>query len=199
MLEDYKFWAANIAVFMTLYAYYPYLKGIFRGRTKPHCFTWLVWSLVSIIAVIIQIVEGGGMGAWPTLAAVFTCLLITILALFKGSKDIKLIDYVFFGLSLSAIPLWVLFKDPVYSALLVTGIEIVAALPTLRKSWHKPEEEVALTYGLNTARYMLSIVALEALNIATTAYPAGMVFMNGMIFFVLIIRGRILSKLKIGA
>jgi len=188
LLDDYKFWLASIAVILALYAYVPYLIGIFKGKTRPHLFTWLIWSIVTCIAVVVQIMEGGGMGTWPTMAAAITCLFITALAVKYGSKDIKKIDYFFLIASLSAIPLWIITNNPTYSALLVTFIEIIAAIPTIRKSWNKPEEEVTSTYGINTARYFLSIIALASFSISTVAYPVGMVFMNGLIFAVLLIR-----------
>lgn len=190
LLDDYKFWLASIAVVMALYAYIPYLIGIFKGETKPHVFTWIIWSIVTSIAVVIQFIEGGGMGTWPTMAAAITCLFITLLAFKYGSKDIQKVDYFFLVASLSAIPLWIVTNNPLYSALLVTFIEIVAAIPTIRKSWHKPEEEVTSTYGINTVRYFLSIVALASFSISTVAYPVGMVFMNGLIFAVLLIRNK---------
>ena len=189
VLEDYKFWVASIAIFLTFYAYIPYLIGIFKGNTKPHLFTWLIWSIVTLIAVVVQVLEGGGMGSWPTIAAAVTCFFITLLAFKFGSKDIRKIDYIFLLASLSAIPLWLITNNPAYSAVLVTIIEIVAALPTIRKSWNSPEEEVMSTYGVNTFRYILSIFALAAFSVSTVAYPIGMVFMNGLIFCVLLIRG----------
>lgn len=188
MLEDYKFYLASIAVCLAIYAYIPYLKGIFSGKTKPHLFTWIIWSLVTLIAVIIQFVEGAGWGVYPTLIAMLLCFWITILSFKYGSKDIKKIDYVFLTISLMAIPLWILTKNPTYSALLVTGIEIVAAIPTIRKSWNYPEQEVSLSYGLNTLRYILSIFAIASFSIATVAYPIGMVLMNLIIFLILIYR-----------
>jgi len=130
------------------------------------------------------------MGAWPTIAAAATCFFITLLAIKYGSTDIKKIDYIFLIASLSAIPLWIITKNPTYSALLVTLIEIIAAFPTIRKSWYRPEEEVVSTYGLNTLRYFLSILALASFSISTTAYPIGMIFMNGIIFTILVLRGK---------
>jgi uncharacterized membrane protein YfhO len=188
VIYDYKFYFAILAVFLTLYAYTPYLIGIFRGKTKPHCFTWLIWSIVAVIATLIQILEGGGMGSWPTIVATLTCFLITFLSIKYKTEHIKRIDYVLFTVSLCSIPLWVITNSPVYSALLVTGIEIVGALPTIIKSWHHPKEEVMSTYGLNSIRYLLSILSLSTISIATIAYPIGMVFMNGVIFAILFIR-----------
>jgi len=143
---------------------------------------------VTLIAVVVQIIEGGGMGSWPTIAAAATCFFITFTAIKYGSKDIKKVDYIFLIASLSAIPLWLITNNPTYAAILVTFIEIIAAFPTIRKSWHHPEEEVVSTYGINTVRYVLSILALASFSVATVAYPIGMVFMNGLIFIVLLIR-----------
>ena len=190
MIFDYKSWLGLIAVALTVYAYIPYLRGIYAGTTKPHLFTWIVWSVVTLIAVIIQIVEGAGAGAWPTVIAALICFWITYLSITRGSKDIKKIDWFFLISSLCAIPLWIITNNPAWSALLVTGIEIVASFSTIRKSWTAPEHEVMLTYGLNTFRYVLSIIALASFSVATLAFPLGMVFMNALIFGVLLLRGK---------
>lgn len=187
---DYKSWIAAIAIGLTFYAYIPYLRGIFAGQTKPHLFTWLIWALITLIAFIIQLVEGGKAGSWPTAVAGLLCILVAILALKYGSRDIRPSDWFFLVASLCGIPLWMFTKDPTASALLITLVEISAAFPTLRKSWTAPGEEIMQTYALNTIRYLLSLIALAHFSIATTAYPVGMVLMNGAIFSVLLIRSK---------
>lgn len=188
MLEDYKTWLATAAIGLTIYAYVPYVRGLLAGTTKPHMFTWIIWSLVTFIAVSIQVTEGAKAGAWPTIVAAILCFWITLMSIKHGTKDIRRSDWFFFIASLSAIPLWLWADDPTSAAILVTALEIVAAIPTLRKSWHAPHEEVASTYGINTLRYVLSIFAVASFSIPTLAYPIGMVFMNGLIFAVLVCR-----------
>lgn len=186
MLEDPKLWFAIISVLLTLYAYIPYLTGILRGETKPHLFTWIVWLIMTFITVFIQVVEGGGMGAWSTIAGAIVCFSVTVLSIKYGSKDIKKVDYVFLIAALAAIPLWLITDSPTYAALFVVGIEIMAFSPTVRKSWHAPNTEVMSTYGLNTLRYVLSIFALSQISIATIAYPFVKVLMNGLIFSIIL-------------
>ena len=193
MLQDYKVWLAIVAVCLTIFSYAPYLRGIFLGTTKPHLFTWIVWALTTSIAAIIQIVKGAASGAWPTSVGAILCILVSLLSIKRGSTDIKKIDWLFLLASLGALPLWAISKDPTWSAILVTGICIVASFPTLRKSWSSPEQEVALTYAIGIVRFLLSIVALKSYSIATTVSPAGMVFMNILIFSLLLIRRRIIK------
>lgn len=121
------------------------------------------------------------------------CVLVALLSIRYGSKDIKKIDWWFLGASLAAIPLWIICEDPTASAVLVTMIEIVAAFSTIRKSWIHPEQENALSFGIHSIRFMLALFALEVFSIATVAYPVGMVFMNGMIFLILEMRRRVLK------
>ena len=194
LTEQYQLWMASMAIFLALYAYGQYLKSMFQGKTKPHFCTWLVWFIVTAIAVFIQMLEGAGMGAWPTLVAAFICFFVTVLSIKYGSKDIRRIDFIFLIASLCIIPVWLLADNPALAALLVTVIEIIAALPTIRKSWHHPHEETMSTYGLNTIRYTLSIFALASFSIATVAYPLGMVVMNGSIFLVLLVRRTALTQ-----
>lgn len=188
MLDDYKIWLAGIAVILTVFAFAPYIRGIYSGTTRPHLFSWLVWSIVSFIAAIIQVKEGAAAGAWPTIIATGLSCWITALAVTRGSKDIKKIDWYFLFASLSAIPLWLALNDPTLSAILITVIELIAAGSTIRKSWVNPKEEVMMTYGLNTLRSILSIVALSSFSIATVVYPAGMVLMNGALCAILLLR-----------
>ena len=196
MLNDYKVWLAAVAVGLTIFAYIPYLRGIYSGVTKPHLYTWAVWTLTTLIAAVIQIAKGGAAGSWSTFVAALLCFWITCLSVQRGSKDIRRVDRYFLIASLAAVPLWIVLKDPTWSAILLTGIELVASFPTLRKSWLHPEQEVPITWGINAIRFSLSIAALGAYSIATTAYPAGMVLMNGLICIEVLIRGKILKKTK---
>ena len=190
MLQSYKDGLAIIAIVLTVFAFYPYIRGIFENKVKPHLFTWIVWALTTFIAAVIQVVKGAASGAWSTLLAALLCFWVVGLSVRRGSKDIRKIDWFFLLASLSAIPLWIMMEDPTWSAVLVTGIEIVAAFPTLRKSWLYPEQESTSSYTINTFRYLLGAIAVEKYSIATLIYPVGMVLLSGLISVVLIMRGR---------
>ena len=56
MLE-YKTILGIIAVIIALAGYVPYFRDIFRGKTKPHAFSWLVWASLTGIAFFGQIFD----------------------------------------------------------------------------------------------------------------------------------------------
>ena len=179
-----------IAALIGIYAFYPYLRDILRRKTRPHIFTWGIWGVLMGIGFFAQLSEGAGPGAWVT--GVFTVLnlLIVILALKYGEKDFTRSDWVMLVVALLAIPLWMLTKNPLWSVILISVIDVVAFLPTFRKSWSKPHEETLETFVWVSLSFFLSFWALEAVNLTTTLYPATLLGINIVFITLSLIRRR---------
>jgi len=177
-----------IATAIAVYSYCPYLAGILTGRTKPHVFSWFLWGLLMGIACVAQVSEGAGPGAWVTGYFSLSSFLIATLALKRGDRDITRLDKATFLLALMAIPLWLATDDPLWSVILVTGIDMLAFFPTFRKSWRRPQEEIAQTYILSMVALGVSILALDVANLVTALYPAALVVMNGLLGALILMR-----------
>jgi hypothetical protein len=89
---NYKVILGLVAVIIAIVSYIPYFRDIFVGKTKPHLFTWLVWTLLSAIAFFGQIFNQGGAGAWVTGVIAIVSGIIFILAIFTGEKEITFSD-----------------------------------------------------------------------------------------------------------
>lgn len=177
-----------VAVFLTLVAYIPYIRDTISGKTTPHIYTWFIRALVTAIAFGLQVGGGAGVGSWVTLAIVVACSSVFFLGLRNGKKDITVSDTFFLCLSLIALGLWLIVKQPVLSIILVSLIDMLGFVPTIRKSWHKPYSETLFLYELNTFRHVLSLLALESYSIVTRLYPATWVVANGLFSVMLTIR-----------
>lgn len=165
-----------------------YLRDIFRGKTKPHAFSWLVWSIMEAIAFTAQVVKHGGAGAWVTGASAAISFFIFLLALAKGKKDFPWFDWIALAISLIAVFLWWLTKEPTMSVILVVIVDAAAFIPTFRKGYHKPFEETITEYELSTFKHLLGILALQAYSISTWLYPASLVMTNSLFVLLLIVR-----------
>lgn len=64
-----------------IYAYYPYIRDILRGKNKPHIFSWIVFVIMDIIAFLIQFNDNAGPGAWGILTTGIGALVVFLLAL----------------------------------------------------------------------------------------------------------------------
>lgn len=179
-----------IAVLLTFVGYIPYMRDTIKGKTTPHIYTWFLWSLVSYIAFALQISDKAGPGAYLTFAAATATLIICILGLRQGKHDITLSDTVFLILALFSLVLWLFADQPVSSTILISLIDILAFVPTIRKSWNKPHEETLFSYAMNTVRFGIGIAALERYTIVTSLYPLTWVVANGLFSLFLIVRRR---------
>lgn len=182
-----KEWLGLIAAVMAIVAHVPYVADIIRRKTKPHVFTWLIWAMLTLFVFFGQWERGAGPGAWSTMVAGSISIFVAILSLKYGTKDITKLDKVFFGAALISIIPWYLTKDPTISVLLLTGIDGVAFIPTIRKTANDPSSETLFTYALNVPRHAISVVAIAHYNAATYIYPSMLVIMNAVVVITIVL------------
>lgn len=178
---------AGSIIAVILYSYY--LVRVLHGDTKPHPYSWLIWSLVAGISGAGQIAGGGGAGSWVTITSSFMCFIIFLSSLKYGEKRIHSFDTTCLLVSLLAIPLWILTDTPLWSVILVTIVDTVGFIPTIRKSYFKPYEEAVLTYIGSSLKNGLGILALETHSLVTLLYP-GTLLLTCTLFSVLILLRR---------
>lgn len=178
-----------IAIGLTFAGYFPYIRDIIRGTTQPHIYSWFLWTVVGTVAFSLQYSDGGGVGTFVTLAAVVMCATVFLLSLIrKSQKHITKSDTIFFILTIIAIALWLFAKQPVLSAILITIVDFLCFVPTIRKSWYRPDTETPSFYLINTLRFFLAVVSLQRYTIITALYPGVWFVGNGL--FALMLRVR---------
>jgi len=193
-MENIKPYLGILAVCLGMLAYTIYISGILNNRTKPHAFSWLLWTLTTAVVFIAQTAKGAGAGSWSTGFTCVVCLAIGIISIFKYDKAYTLTDVLFIGVALLALLPWFFTKNPTTSVILIASIDVIGYGPTLRKSYYYPHEEKAISFGLNSVKHLLSLLALQSFMVATWIYPASQIFMNGLVLVIVLIRKRKLAK-----
>jgi hypothetical protein len=147
--------------------------------------TWLpcvhrqnIWSIVSCVIFFGQVAKGAGIGAIPTAASEVFTILIFFFSLKNGFKHIRKVDHVFLALALLGLVPWALTKDPTISVIIVVAIDLIAFMPTLRKTYKYPKTETPLLYIMNVLRHTLMLFSLQAYNIATMLHSFSMIITN---------------------
>lgn len=192
-MDGFKTTVGLVAVFLTFAGYVPYIRSILKNKTKPHIYSWFVWILDAFIIFALQITHGAGTGAFVTLAAGLMCLTVLVLTIIKkGKSEITLIDTIFLILACIALIIWLLAKQPLVSALLITSVDLLGLIPTVRKSWYKPYSETPYFYVLNTLRFALTLAALQEYSIITVLYPGVWLITNGLFTLMLVARRKFL-------
>lgn len=184
---------AVVAAVLAVVGNISYLRDVVKGRIQPHPYTWFIWSIVSMTTFFGGLAKGAGIGALPTgVAEAFTVIifLFSLKYLFAGKvSHIRPIDHYFLAICLLGLIPWALTKDPTISIIIVVLIDIVAFIPTLRKTWMHPETEKPLLYEMNVGRHILTLFSLQTYNIATVLHSVAMICIN-TIMVIFIKRGR---------
>ena len=161
------------AIALTFVIFFPYIRSIHRGKTKPHVFSWVVWGFGTFIVFLAQLAGHGGIGAWPIgVSGVITSYIALLAYLKRGDTIITRTDWAFFFAALSALPFWLFTSDPQWAVVALTVVDIIGFGPTVRRAYHHPYEESVSFFAMSTARNLLVIFALEYYSLTTVLFPA---------------------------
>ncbi len=163
----------------------PYLRDVVKRRVKPHPYTWFIWTIVSCVVFLGQVVKGAGIAAIPTAVSEVFTIIIFFLSLKYGFKNPPKIDKFFLVFALVGLIPWLITKDPTVSVVTVVSIDLIAFIPTLRKTYCHPKSETYLLYGSNVLRHSLILASLGAYNVATMLHSISMIITNSiMVIFI---------------
>lgn len=173
MLHAIKIVASIAATGIALVAYIPYLMDMFKGKNKPHLYTWISIFLVTAIVAYIQLIGGAGVGAIPTILGVAIDGVILFYCFKFGTKDVVFMDKVCLGASIVGVISYALLSSrPIVSLAIVTVAEIISFVPTFRKTRNDPYSESLPSYYLLMLKLSLILVALQKYNLLTVSYSA---------------------------
>jgi hypothetical protein len=190
MVEGWKEILGLTAAILGVLQAIPYTVDTLRGKTKPHLYTYIIWTIVTAIAFFGQVAAGGGPGAWSTGVMAALTAMFLVLCFRYGTGDVTKFDAWCLAGALFAIVPWLLTDDPMISIVLATGIDVLAFFPTIRKTYNDPTSETLISYISNLIRHPLSIAALATYSISTVIYPAALLFMNVVLVYVIVSRRR---------
>jgi hypothetical protein len=183
-----------LSLILSVIAYLPYLYSIQQRKVRPHMFTWGVWFITNGIGFFAQITRGAGPGSWSTGLTMFFCACVFILSFSRGEKNITRSDWIALVLSLVAIVIWLITKEPLGSVIMAIIVNTLGTFPTLRKSWLRPREERVLTWSILSLRAIISLFALEAYSPVTVLFPVAVILTSGGIAVTLAIRRFLLDR-----
>jgi hypothetical protein len=164
---------AAAAIVLTVAMYVPYIRSIRAGQTKPHAFSWIIWSLSAFLVFLAQLAGDGGVGAWPIGVSSLVTAYIAVLA-YRNRADTSVTrtDWVFLAIAVAALPCWLLTSNPLLTVVLLTGVELAGFGPTFRFAFGHPHQERIAFYFLGAVRNVLTISALEYFSLTTVLFPA---------------------------
>jgi len=183
-----------IAFLLVFAAYVPYFRGIFKGETKPHAYTWLIWTITTAIGAAGVWYGGGGLPAITFAGSALMTLVIFFLSFKYGTKNITRSDTIALLVALVAVFIWVGLDNPLWSVIVGVSIDIIGYWPSVRKSFFEPWSESMSAWILWIAGPMFSLLALEAYNPFTTLYYGPIIAINILFVLMCLVRRKVVPK-----
>jgi hypothetical protein len=192
---EYKTLLGSLAVAIEILSYIFYFVGIWQGKTKPHAFTWLVFSILNIIGFFAALVKGGYIVAWVLGINAVLCLAIFFVGVYQKRVNYDLYDWLALLGAFLGIILWCMTHDPLYAVILISVADFVAMTPTIRKAYKLPFEENLESFLLGISYYILSVAALDSFETTNWLYPAAIVTSDLLLIGIIMTRRQKLSSL----
>ncbi len=191
----YKDLLSAVAIILTLVAFFPYIRSILQGKTRPHVFSWVIWGATTFVVFLAQLADKGGVGAWPIGVSGIITIYVALLAYLKKSDiTITRTDWLFFMSALLSLPLWYFTADPLWAVLILTTVDLFGFVPTFRKAYVSPFEEKLVFFMIMALRNLIVVLALENYSLTTVLFPA-VIALACLVFIVMVLyRRRIVNK-----
>jgi hypothetical protein len=161
-----------------------YALSTLRGRTRPNRVSWFVWSLAAFVAFSAQLSQHVGLRALMTFMVGFGPLMI-FLASFVNKKSywkITRFDLLCGALSLFALVLWRITGVGNVAIALSIGADVLATLPTLKKSYENPSTEHALPFLTGFISAAITLLTIKDWTFASGAFAGYILLCSALIF-----------------
>ena len=185
---SFKFIFAVLSSIVAVSCFIPYIIDIFKGTTKPHSYTWLIWTILQTVGVVAMIKGGAGIGVSSLVIGAVLCGFVFILSLFYGTHNIKIFDKICLIGAFMAIGIYIFLHSALFSVMIVVITDLIGFLPTIRKTYDEPYTETTLTYILSSLSSLFALGALSIFTFTTSFYLISLVITNMVCAIVIILR-----------
>ena len=157
-----------------------YVFQTIQGKTKPNRISWLMWSIAPLIATVAGFVSGVTWAALPVFISGFGPLLVFLSSFTNTSAYWKLekFDYLCGILSLLALILWFITKNPNIAIVLAILSDAAAAIPTLTKAWRYTNTETYMPFIGGFFSAATGFFAIHEWIFAALAFPIYLLLIN---------------------
>ncbi|WP_299652533.1 hypothetical protein [uncultured Tateyamaria sp.] len=157
---------------LSAYAFLPYARNTVRGRTHPQRASWLIWSVLGLIAFVSQAAEGATASLWFAAIQVGWTLTIFALSIRRGTgRLLNAGDEYVLGAAALGLGLWALTDNAAYALGITITISMLGGGATILKAYRHPTSETMATWVLCFLAAVLAVLAVGRLDWVLLAYP----------------------------
>ncbi len=175
----YRVLFSAIASLIAIVSYYPYIKGILNGKTKPHRATFLIWTFIGIVEFISYLASGGGVASALIITYTIGTAVIFVMSLKSGVGGTSTLDIICLLGALAGVLGWMATKNPHFALACSILAGTFGYLPTLKKAYLTPETENTAHWALCALAAVLNLFALSSWSLFAASAPVYLLVFDG--------------------
>jgi hypothetical protein len=171
-----------------------YLRDIFRGGTKPSRVTWWILCFLNIMIAASYFASGARATIWIPVAYAVGFFVIAVLSIKYGEGKWTSFDRICVAGAIVAACIWWFANIPQLALYLLVLIDFFGLLPTIIKTYQKPDTENRTSWVIATIASAINVVAIEAWTVAIALYPLYVVITNGIVLYCILFARRDIQR-----
>jgi hypothetical protein len=163
----------------------PYVRDTVRRSTRPHRGSWLIWTLLAIVACVSQRADGATWSLAMCAVQVVMNGLVLALAVRLGVGGLSRGAALPLALAAVGVAGWILADDATLATVWVVVADVSAFALMLPKSWSDPGSETLSTFAIASVGGALAAASVAEPSGALLLYPAYFCLANGAVALLL--------------
>lgn len=148
-----------------------YVADVLKRRAQPEQTTWLIWSLVGVIAFLTQRSIGAHASLWFVGLQTLGVMIVALLSIKYGPRIFTKLDAVSLVLAGLGIIIWQTTDSALLGLITVIIVRAIAVVGTVRKTYEHPESESALPWAIFACSAVLAIASVGKFDLGLLLYP----------------------------
>ncbi len=181
---------AYITILTSLIGGFLYIKGTFKGETRPNRISWLIWFLAATTASFVQFANGASASFIPIFMAGFIPLVVLI-ASFKNKNsywEAGVLEYTCLFLAVCSLIAFFILKTGVLATVFAILADGLGFIPTYVKSWKEPKTENLGPFVSGIFNPFISIMTLNVFSFNTIGFAVYLFLGNLIEILIVLIR-----------
>jgi hypothetical protein len=193
VLADSRDALGILSVALAVLAAVIYIVQTLRGEVRPHPLSWFLFGVLSLTGYWVQRDQGARQGSWTLLAMTVICFLFVAASVARGERSFSRQEWAFVVAAGAVFALYTFTRNANVAAALTTAIDALGYGPTFVRGWSFARRDSATSFGLNGAKFVPSLMAMDPISFATSFYPATLLVLNTAVAIMLLMRRRALA------
>src|SRR5262245_53200340 len=169
----------------------PYLRDTWRRSTVPHRGSWLIWSVIEVVAVESQRADGASWSLLPLATQATGTCAVFVLSIRFGSGGVSRQELALIALAGAGVAGWLVEDEPIIATTCVIVADFIAALMMLPKAWLDPQSETMSTFALASLGGLAAMGAVATPSVPLLMYPVYFALVNAALTAVIVHRRRV--------